>query len=71
MLADGLLRSLVCASREAPGQVVFTTGMAGYVEALTDPSYRGQILEMTYPLQGNLGVPEGPSRVHRFGYKLP
>jgi carbamoyl-phosphate synthase small subunit len=48
------------ALREAQGEVVFNTGMAGYVETLTDPSYRGQILVMTYPLQGNYGVPEGP-----------
>lgn len=39
------------------GEVVFNTGMTGYVEALTDPSYRGQILVMTYPLVGNYGVP--------------
>src|SRR5215475_1812113 len=39
------------------GEVVFNTGMAGYVEALTDPSYRGQILVLTYPLVGNYGVP--------------
>jgi carbamoyl-phosphate synthase small subunit len=39
------------------GEVVFNTGMAGYVEALTDPSYRGQILVLTYPLAGNYGVP--------------
>ena len=38
------------------GEVVFNTGMAGYVEALTDPSYRGQILVLTYPLVGNYGV---------------
>lgn len=39
------------------GEVVFNTGMTGYVETLTDPSYRGQILVMTYPLIGNYGVP--------------
>jgi carbamoyl-phosphate synthase small subunit len=39
------------------GEVVFNTGMAGYVETLTDPSYRGQILILTYPLIGNYGVP--------------
>ena len=39
------------------GEVVFNTGMSGYVETLTDPSYRGQILVLTYPLQGNYGVP--------------
>lgn len=39
------------------GEVVFNTGMVGYPEALTDPSYRGQILVLTYPLVGNYGVP--------------
>jgi carbamoyl-phosphate synthase small subunit len=39
------------------GEVVFNTGMAGYPEALTDPSYAGQILVLTYPLVGNYGVP--------------
>lgn len=38
------------------GEVVFNTGMVGYVEALTDPSYSGQILVFTYPLIGNYGV---------------
>jgi carbamoyl-phosphate synthase small subunit len=41
----------------ATGEVVFNTGMSGYIETLTDPSYRGQILVMTYPLVGNYGVP--------------
>jgi carbamoyl-phosphate synthase small subunit len=48
------------AARTVRGEVVFNTGMTGYVEALTDPSYRGQILVLTYPLQGNYGVPRGP-----------
>ena len=39
------------------GEVVFNTGMVGYTEALTDPSYKGQILCFTYPLIGNYGVP--------------
>ena len=39
------------------GEVVFNTGMVGYPEALTDPSYAGQILVLTYPLIGNYGVP--------------
>lgn len=43
----------------ATGEVVFNTGMVGYVETLTDPSYQGQILVLTYPLVGNYGVP-GP-----------
>lgn len=38
------------------GEVVFNTGMVGYVETLTDPSYAGQILVFTYPLMGNYGV---------------
>lgn len=38
------------------GEVVFNTGMVGYVEALTDPSYAGQIIVFTYPLIGNYGV---------------
>lgn len=40
------------------GEVVFNTGMTGYPETLTDPSYKGQILTCTYPLIGNYGVPE-------------
>ena len=47
----------VSLDRPVAGEVVFNTGMAGYVETLTDPSYRGQILVLTYPLQGNYGVP--------------
>jgi carbamoyl-phosphate synthase small subunit len=45
------------AGRPTCGEVVFNTGMTGYVEALSDPSYRGQILVLTYPLIGNYGVP--------------
>ena len=40
------------------GEVVFNTGMVGYPESLTDPSYFGQILVLTYPLIGNYGVPD-------------
>ena len=42
---------------ETYGEVVFNTAMTGYPESLTDPSYAGQILVMTYPLIGNYGVP--------------
>jgi carbamoyl-phosphate synthase small subunit len=42
----------------AEGEVVFNTGMTGYPESLTDPSYSGQILVYTYPLIGNYGVPK-------------
>jgi carbamoyl-phosphate synthase small subunit len=41
---------------EAGGEVVFNTGMTGYQEILTDPSYSGQIITMTYPLIGNYGI---------------
>ena len=41
---------------DSVGEVVFTTGMTGYQEVLTDPSYYGQIVTMTYPLIGNYGV---------------
>jgi len=44
-------------ARSTAGEVVFTTGMVGYPESLTDPSYSGQILVFTYPLLGNYGVP--------------
>ncbi len=54
-----------------PGEVVFTTGMTGYYESLTDPSYAGQILVFTYPLIGNYGIPNASlwesSRVHASG----
>ena len=40
----------------ATGEVVFMTGMSGYQETLTDPAYRGQIVCMTYPLIGNVGI---------------
>ena len=45
------------AQASADGEVVFSTSMVGYPEALTDPSYRGQILCLTYPMVGNYGVP--------------
>jgi len=45
------------ALRSTAGEVVFNTGMVGYPEALTDPSYYGQLLVFTYPLIGNYGVP--------------
>jgi carbamoyl-phosphate synthase small subunit len=57
-LEDG--RTFACRSftgpGEASGEVVFNTGMSGYQEILTDPSYRGQMVTMTYPLIGNYGV---------------
>ena len=44
------------ASAEACGEICFNTSMTGYQEILTDPSYKGQIVTMTYPLIGNYGV---------------
>ncbi len=58
VLEDG--REFACRSftghGEVGGEVVFNTGMTGYQEILTDPSYRGQMVVMTYPLIGNYGV---------------
>lgn len=45
------------AHKSVAGEVVFNTGMVGYPETLTDPSYRGQIVVMSYPLIGNYGIP--------------
>ncbi|MFW5874677.1 MAG: glutamine-hydrolyzing carbamoyl-phosphate synthase small subunit [bacterium] len=57
-LEDG--RAFDCRSFTGPGEtsgeLVFNTGMTGYQEILTDPSYRGQLVTMTYPLVGNYGV---------------
>jgi carbamoyl-phosphate synthase small subunit len=57
-LEDG--RTFACRSftgpGEAGGEVVFNTSMSGYQEVLTDPSYSGQMVTMTYPLIGNYGV---------------
>ncbi|GAB4454909.1 MAG: glutamine-hydrolyzing carbamoyl-phosphate synthase small subunit [Armatimonadaceae bacterium] len=57
-LADGtvLEGQSFGASGSTSGEVVFNTGMTGYQEALTDPSYAGQIVTLTYPLIGNYGV---------------
>jgi carbamoyl-phosphate synthase small subunit len=50
------------------GEVVFNTAMTGYPESLTDPSYKGQILVLTYPIIGNYGVPDTQmeDNLHRF-----
>ena len=57
-LEDGLVVEgrAVGAEGEATGELVFNTSMTGYQEILTDPSYAGQIITMTYPLIGNYGV---------------
>ncbi|KAI1814319.1 pyrABCN [Poronia punctata] len=71
-LADGKDEGLMCldledrssyqgysfgAKKSIAGELVFQTGMVGYPESITDPSYRGQILVITFPLVGNYGVP--------------
>ena len=45
------------AEKNIIGEVVFNTAMNGYPESLTDPSYMGQIMVMTYPMVGNYGIP--------------
>lgn len=52
------------------GELVFNTSMTGYQEILTDPSYKGQIINMTYPLAGNYGISRVDSeseKIHAFG----
>ena len=58
ILEDGSRYEGTLFGHKAPvtGEVVFTTGMTGYQETLTDPSYCGQIVCMTYPLIGNVGI---------------
>ncbi|THG97401.1 hypothetical protein EW026_g4589 [Hermanssonia centrifuga] len=62
-LADGTAVrgiSFGAQGKSVAGECVFQTGMVGYTESLTDPSYEGQILILTYPLIGNYGVPARP-----------
>ena len=54
---------LIGAPLKSSGELVFTTGMVGYSEAITDPSYFGQILCFTYPLIGNYGIPNIPTGI--------
>mgnify|MGYP002515507293 FL=1 len=58
VLEDGTVYEgrLFGSDKRTEGEVVFATGMCGYQESLTDPSYEGQILVMTYPLIGNYGI---------------
>lgn len=61
ILAQGEVFEGMCPSWQEGvyfGEVVFNTGMVGYVESLTDPSYAGQILCFTFPLIGNYGIPD-------------
>lgn len=54
--------------KSVSGEVVFNTAMTGYPESLTDPSYKGQILTLTYPIIGNYGVPDNQMKdgMHKF-----
>lgn len=54
--------------KSVSGEVVFNTAMTGYPESLTDPSYKGQILTLTYPIIGNYGVPDSQLKdgMHKF-----
>jgi len=60
LLEDGMrLDGDACgADRHVTGEVVFNTGMSGYQESMTDPSYAGQLITFTYPHVGNYGVSE-------------
>ncbi|MCA9734228.1 MAG: glutamine-hydrolyzing carbamoyl-phosphate synthase small subunit [Deferribacteres bacterium] len=70
VLEDGtiLFGTAFGATKSTFGEVVFNTGMVGYPETLTDPSYTGQILVLTYPLVGNYGIAERSfeDNMHRF-----
>jgi carbamoylphosphate synthase small subunit len=60
VLEDGTVLTGLSFGADVPiaGEVVFSTGMVGYPEALTDPSFRGQLLCLTFPMVGNYGVPD-------------
>ena len=58
------------AEGESVGEVCFNTAMTGYQEILTDPSYRGQIVTMTYPHIGNYGVNREDWRVVGRGWRV-
>ena len=63
-LKDGTIYSGIGfgADKSVSGELVFQTGMVGYPQSITDPSYRGQILVITFPLAGNYGVPSRDTR---------
>lgn len=71
LLEDGTRMHGYSFGHESPvaGEVVFNTAMVGYTESLTDPSYAGQLMTLTYPLIGNYGVPSnelGPNNLPIF-----
>src|SRR5436305_11959739 len=67
LLEDGARFDGIPCGAEGPvtGEVVFNTSMTGYQEAVTDPSYAGQIITFTYPLIGNYGVGAAAMEVDR------
>jgi len=67
LLDDGTLfeGKAIGASGSSVGEIVFNTGMTGYQEILTDPSYAGQIVTMTYPLIGNYGINDDDNESRR------
>ncbi|MDR0856527.1 MAG: carbamoyl phosphate synthase small subunit [Clostridiales bacterium] len=69
VLANGALfaGTAIGATKEVYGEVVFTTGMTGYLETLTDPSYAGQLVAQTFPLIGNYGTIEADLESARVG----
>ncbi|RKY26742.1 MAG: carbamoyl phosphate synthase small subunit [Planctomycetota bacterium] len=69
-LADGFVMTGLAFGAEgnSSGEVVFNTGMAGYQEVLTDPSYAGQIVSMTYPLIGKYGIT--PEDIESYSKKI-
>ncbi|KAG8235698.1 hypothetical protein J437_LFUL014042, partial [Ladona fulva] len=74
VLQDGsVFRGFMFGNTEkvAEGEVVFQTGMVGYPESLTDPSYQAQLLVLTYPLIGNYGVPQLQDNNAKDEYGIP
>ena len=67
VLEDGtIFNGQTCgAEGETSGEAVFNTSMTGYQEVLTDPSYRGQLVTMTYPQIGNYGITKGDNESHK------
>ena len=68
VLNDGSEYSGYCfgRARSQAGEVVFSSGMGGYVQTLTDPALRGQILVCSFPLMGNCGAPVKPKTCEPF-----
>ena len=72
MLADGAVYQgfSIGAAGETIGEIVFNTSLTGYQEILTDPSYKGQIVVMTYPLIGNYGINERDYESRKLFWKV-